>query len=112
MFVHIQYWEAQLAWRRLFLPAQVAYFQQMHQIVVGLHEKGIHLINAPLEERNLRFLHDRYLLIWRMSSPDMLKLLNTTMTQIGWADYFREIVLANEMIVPPTVMNLSATLLS
>lgn len=110
MFVHIQYWEAQNAWRRLFLPAQVACFQQMHQIVAELRPKGIQLVNRPLEERNLLFLRDRYLLIWRMTTPDLLSVLNESIAQSGWQDYFREIVLVNEMIVPPTVMNLSAAL--
>lgn len=112
MFIHIQYWEVQPAWRRLFLPDQVVYFQQMRQIIADLHEKGIRLVNCPLEDRNLLFACECYLLIWRMASPDLLKELQETIAQSGWQNYFREIVLVNEMIVPPTIMNTSVVILS
>ena len=112
MYIHIQYWEDQPPWRRLFLPDQVAHFHKMGQVVADLHQMGIHLVNCPLEERNLLFLRERYLLVWRMSTPGLLDKLQETIAQSGWPYYFREIALVNEMIVPPTVINTSLVLLS
>jgi len=100
MFIHIQCWEVKSDWRSLHLENRVAYFNQIEQIVHDLRQLGVYLVNCPFERRNLAFLRERYLIIWKLSSEGCLTLLEDAIQTAGWRRYFQEVVLSHEMIVP------------
>ncbi|MGM0531873.1 MAG: DUF6616 family protein [Bacteroidota bacterium] len=105
MQLYVELWNAKQPWLDLSQEERQFYFDKVGEEIGKLTEAGIEIIGFALnnEDTSHRSNH-RYLAVWKMPSPDHVKMLEDSVSQAGWYEYFDQLNAGGDLISPPEAL--------
>lgn len=103
--LYVELWNAKQAWLDLNTAERQAFFTKVGGEIKKLTEAGIEVLGFAVndEETPYRSEH-RYIAVWKMPSKEHVEMLENSVSQAGWYDYFEQVNARGELIPPPVAL--------
>lgn len=111
MQLYVELWQAQPKWLALSVAERQEYFEKVGSELQKLTEAGVELVGFAINDEDTPYRGDyRYLAVWKMPSREQVEMLEASVQQAGWHDYFEQINARGELISPPQALEHMANL--
>lgn len=111
MHLYVELWSPKPAWHELPADEREAYFETVGNEIESLTEEGIEVVGfAVNDEETPRRADYRYLAAWKMPSEDHVELLEESVADAGWYDYFDQVNARGELLTPEDALGDMLTL--
>ncbi len=105
MQLYVELWNAKQPWLDLSPEERQSYFDKVGSEIKKLTDAGIEVVGFAIndEDTSHRSNH-RYVAVWKMPSPDHVKMLEDSVSQAGWYKYFEQVNASGKLISPPEAL--------
>ena len=104
-FLYVELWTPKQAWLDLSKEERQAYFDKVGGEIQKLTNAGIKIIGFAVNDQETphRSNH-QYIAVWQMSSKEHVEMLEESVAQAGWYNYFEQENARGELIPPPAAL--------
>ncbi len=105
MQLYVELWNAKQAWLDLSTEERQSYFDKVGSEINTLTKEGIEIVGFALNKEDTSHRSDhRYLAVWKMPTPGHVKMLEDSVSEAGWYEYFDQVNAGGELISPPDAL--------
>ncbi len=111
MHLYVELWKARPEWLALSVEERQQYFDKIGAEIQKLTEAGVEIVGFAINDEETPHRGDyRYLAVWKMPSLEQVEMLERSVEQAGWHEYFEQVNARGELIPPPQALEDMASL--
>ncbi|MEM7352831.1 MAG: DUF6616 family protein [Acidobacteriota bacterium] len=105
MHLYVELWNARPKWLALSVAERQDYFEKVGGEIQKLTETGVELVGFAINDEDTPHRGDyRYLALWKMPTLEQVEMLEASVQQAGWHEYFEQINARGEWMAPPQAL--------
>ena len=103
--LYVELWNARPAWLELSEQERGAYFDKVGSEIEKLTREGIEIVGFALNDQETPNRSEyRYVAVWRLPSKEHVAMLEKSVSEAGWYEYFDQVNARGELISPPVAL--------
>lgn len=103
--LYVELWNPKQAWLDLNTEERQEFFAKVGGEIQKLTGAGIEVLGFALNDEETPYRSDhKYIAVWKMPSKDHVKMLEDSVSQAGWYDYFEQANARGQLIAPPVAL--------
>ena len=104
-FLYVELWTPRQAWLDLSQEERREYFNQVRGEIQAHTSEGIQVVGFALNGQETAYRSDfQYIAVWQMPSPEHVEMLEESVSQTGWYEYFEQENASGELISPTAAL--------
>lgn len=105
MHLYVELWNVKQPWLDLSAEERQSYFDKVGSEIEKMTDAGIEIVGFAINNENTSHRSDhRYLAVWKMPTPEHVKMLEESVSQAGWYQYFDQVNAGGKLISPPEAL--------
>ena len=111
MHLYVELWKARPEWLTLSVEERQQYFEKVGGEIQKLTETGVEIVGFAINDEETPYRCDyRYLAVWKMPRRAQVEMLERSVEQAGWHEYFEQVNARGELLPPPQALEDMASL--
>jgi uncharacterized protein (TIGR02246 family) len=105
--LYVELWNPTQAWLDLSPEDRKAYFTKVGGEIQKLTGAGVEVLGFAVNDNDKETPHrsdHRYVAVWEMPSKEQVKMLEDSVSQAGWYNYFEQVNARGKLVSPPTAL--------
>ncbi|MBZ9731150.1 nuclear transport factor 2 family protein [Salegentibacter sp. JZCK2] len=103
--LYVELWNPKQAWLDLSTEERQSFFSKVGGEIEKLTGAGVEVLGFAVNDKETPNRSDhKYIAVWKMPSKDHVEMLENSVSQAGWYDYFEQVNARGELISPPAVL--------
>lgn len=104
-FLYVELWTPKQDWLDLSQEERQEYFSKVGGEIQKLTNEGIKVLGFAVNDQETPHHSDhQYVAVWQMPSKKHVEMLEESVYQAGWYDYFEQVNACGELISPPVAL--------
>ena len=104
-FLYVELWTPRQAWLDLSQEERREFFNQVGGEIQALTSEGIQIVGFALNGQETAHRSDfQYIAVWQMPSQEHVEMLEESVSQAGWYEYFEQENASGELISPTAAL--------
>ena len=106
MYLYVELWNVTPQWMKLSKEERAAFFDKAGPGIQELMRHGVENIGWAMNDEHTPHRSDyRYMAVWRMTSPENVKMLEDSLHNSGWYDYFSQVNARGKIMPLPEALD-------
>ncbi len=103
--LYVELWNPKKAWLDLGTEERQTFFSRVGGEIEKLTVAGIEVLGFAVNDEDTPYRSDhKYIAVWKMPSKEHVKMLEKSVSEAGWYEYFEQVNARGELIPPPTAL--------
>lgn len=103
--LYVELWNPKQAWMDLSAEERQAFFDKVGGEIQKLTEEGIEIVGFAVNDDETPYRSDhKYMAVWKMPSKEHVEMLEESVSQAGWYNYFEQVNARGELLSPPAAL--------
>ncbi len=103
--IYVELWNPKQAWLDLSTEQRQVFFSKVGGEIQKLTQEGIEVLGFAVNDEETPYRSDhKYIAVWKMPSKKHVEMLEKSVSEAGWYDYFEQVNARGELIPPPAAL--------